>query len=139
MGLKNASPTQADAQRYARLLDWGTRLGVVLLLCSFSAYLFGLLPPHVPLERLPSLWNQPVATYLELTQTPKDWGWLALIGHGDLSNMLGIALLASCSVPPLLALIPLFLKQGDRAYAVICALEVTVLLLAASGVLTAGH
>lgn len=139
MGLKETLPRQHDAERYALLLDWGTRAGLLLLVLSFTGYLFGVLPHHVPLEQLPGLWNQPVDTYLQLTNTPKDWGWLALAGHGDLSNLLGIALLAGCSLPPLLALIPLFLKQRDVVYALICALEAIVLLLAASGVLTSGH
>lgn len=139
MGVKETLPLNSDARRYALLLDWGTRVGLLLLALSFTAYLFGLLPHHVPLEQLPGLWNLPVDTYLARTNTPKDWGWLALSFHGDISNLLGIALLASCSLPPLLALIPLFLKQRDVVYAVICALEAIVLLLAASGVLTSGH
>lgn len=139
MGLKESLAVQADAQRYALLLDWGTRVGLVLLVLSFTAYVTGLLAPHVPLERLPSLWNLPVDTYHAVTHTPEVFDWMALIRHGDRINMIGIAVLAGCSVPPLLALIALFLKQRDAVYAVICAFEVMVLLLAASGVLTSGH
>lgn len=130
---------QPEALRYALLLNWGTRVGISVLVCSFTVYLFGLLPHHVPLDLLPSVWNQPVATYLQLTSTPTGWGWLSLTYKGDLLNMIGIALLAGCSIPPLLAVIPLFLKRRDVAYAAICALIVGVLLLAASGVLTSGH
>ena len=126
-------------QRYASLLDGGTRAGLLLLVLSFSAYVFGLLTPHVPVERLPSLWNLPVATYHEVTHTPKNFDLIVMLGHGDRINMIGIAVLAGCSLPPLLALIPLFLRRRDIFYAVICALEVVVLLLAASGVLTSGH
>lgn len=129
----------ADATRYARLLDWGTRAGVLTLVLSFAAYLFGLLQPHVPLDQLPGVWNLPVASYLHHTQSPTGWGWLALAHKGDLSNLVGIALLAGCSLPPLLGLIPLYLKRGDRAYAAVCALIAMVLLLAASGLLTGGH
>ena len=50
-----------------------------------------------------------------------------------------IALLASCSLPSLLSLVPLYLRAGDRAYAAICLAEVAVLLLAASGILSAPH
>lgn len=139
MGLSATPPHSAEAARYARLLEWGTRAGLALLLLSFTAYALGLLAPHVPLERMPELWNQPVARYLALTQSPQDWGWLALAHRGDYANLLGIALLAGCSLPPLLALVPLFLRQQDRAYALICALEVLVLLLAASGLLSSGH
>ena len=58
---------------------------------------------------------------------------------GDLSNLIGIALLAGCSLPPLLGLIPLYLKRRDYAYAGISAFVAMVLVLAASGILTGGH
>ena len=138
----SATPTQqqqADASRYADLLDWGTRVGLVTLVLSFAAYLFGLLQPHVPLEQLPTLWNLPVATYLQRTDTPTGWGWLALVNKGDLTNLIGISLLMGCSVPALLGLIPPYLKRRDYAYAGICSLIVMVLVLAASGILTGGH
>ena len=128
-----------EAFRYAFLLDWGTRIGLVALVLSFAAYLSGLLTPHVPLDQLPSVWNLPVNTFLERTGTPTGWGWLALAHKGDMSNQIGIALLAGCSVPPLLGLVPLYLKRRDRVYAVICALIAAVLVLAASGILSGGH
>lgn len=130
---------QAEALRYAFLLDSGSRLGVIALVVSFSAYVFGFLTPHVPLEQLPSVWNLPVATYLQRTATPTGWGWLTLAGKGDFSNLIGIMLLAGCSMPPLLGLIPLYLKQRDYVYAGLCSAIVLVLLLAASGILTGGH
>jgi hypothetical protein len=135
----NSVQQQAESARYALLLDWGTRAGVVTLLLSFAAYLFGWLQPHVPLEQLPSVWNLPVHTYLEHTATPTGWGWLALVSKGDFSNLIGIALLAGCSLPPLLGLIPLYLKRRDYVYAGMCAFVATVLVLAASGILTGGH
>lgn len=133
------SSYSSDAARYALLLDWGTRIGLLALVLSFTVYLFGLVTPHVPLERLPSVWNQPVTGYLQLTNTPTGWGWLALLHRADISNLVGIALLASCSIPPLLAVMHLFLKQRNVVFLVICALQVSVLLLAASGVLSVGH
>jgi hypothetical protein len=128
-----------EAVRYAFLLDWGTRIGLGVLLLSFAAYLFGLLPPHVPLDQLPGVWNLPVDAFLQRTGTPTGWGWLTFAHKGDLSNLIGISLLAGCSLPPLLGLIPLYLKQRDPVYAGICALIVVVLVLAASGFLTGGH
>ncbi len=135
----SATPQPAAQRRYSWLLGWGARIGLLALVASFTAYLLGWLAPHVPLEQLPGLWNQPVAIYLQRTGTPTGWGWLALAHKGDLANLVGIALLAGCSLPPLLAVIPLYLKQRDRTLAAICALEVAVVVLAASGVLTAGH
>jgi hypothetical protein len=137
MGMK--LETQAEALRYAFLLDWGARLGLIALIVSFGAYVFGFLTPHVPLDQLPSVWNLPVATYLERTATPTGWGWLTIATKGDMSNLIGIAILAGCSLPPLLGLVPLYLKQRDFVYAGFCMLIALVLVLAASGVLTGGH
>lgn len=135
----HAQQQQAEASRYAQLLDWGSRIGLVALILSFTLYVFGILTPHVPLEQLPSVWTLPVNAYLERTATPTGWGWLALAHKGDLSNLIGISLLAGSSLPPLLGLILLYLKRRDYVYAGICALVVTVLVLAASGILTGGH
>lgn len=142
MGLKETTPppTPAEALRYATLLEWGTRIGLALLVMSFVAYVTGWYTPHVPLERLPSLWGLPVNEFHSAAGTPQDWDWQLILLHGDHINMVGIGVLAACSLPPLLALIPLFLRQRNgRVYATICALEVLVIVLAASGVLSSGH
>ncbi|MBK7653884.1 MAG: hypothetical protein IPJ18_00840 [Betaproteobacteria bacterium] len=91
------------------------------------------------MDQLPSLWGLPAKTYLERTGTPTGWGWVSLMGTGDMSNLIGVALLAACSVPPLLGLIPLYMRRKDYLYAALCSLIVLVLALVASGVLTAGH
>lgn len=136
---ENTQLQKAEAHRYAILLDWGTNLGLVVLVLGFAAYVLGFTAPHVSLDQLPQLWNQPVAIYLQKTNTPIGWGWLVHAGKGDMFNLVGIAILAGCSLPPLLGLIPLYLKRRDYAYAGICAAIILVLVLAASGVLTGGH
>jgi len=128
----------SEAMRYATLLDWGTRLGLLVLLAGFAAYLLGWTTPLVALHDLPQMWHLPVAVYLEKSGTPTGWGWLGMLGKGDLFNLLGIALLAGCSLPPLLGLMALYLKWRDYTYAGICLATVLVLLLAASGVVSAG-
>lgn len=124
---------------YARVLDWGSRVGLVVLVLSFAAYLSGLMASHVPPERLPGLWIHPVGRYLELTQSPTGWGWLSLIHLGDMAGLLGIAILAGGSVACLLALVPLYAARRDRAFVAICLAEVAVVVLAASGWLAGGH
>jgi len=128
----------AEQLRYARLLDWGTRLGLVVLLISFAAHVTGALTPHVPLERLPQLWALPVGRYLVEAQMPTGWGWLALLHRGDILGLAGIAILAGCSIFCLLALVPLYQARGDKAFVAICLAEVAVVLLAASGWLVGG-
>lgn len=135
-----AAVTQPEEQlRYARWLEWGTRLGLAVLVSSFAAYVFGLLQPQVPVQRLPELWQHPVGRYLELTGAPTGWGWLAQLQHGDVIGLLGIVILSGCSLVCLGALIPLYLKRGDKAFAFLCAAEIAVVLLAASGLAAGGH
>ena len=129
-----AASADAVQLRYARVLDRGTYIGLALLMASFALYVSGLVPAHVPLERLPELWHYPVAHYLTLTGAPTGWGWLARLHQGDMLGIAAIALLAGWSGACLLALLPLYRARGDRLYAWLCVVQVVVLLIAASGI-----
>jgi len=133
----SASMQPPEQLRYARWLEWSTRVGMTVLLLAFSAYVFGLAESHVPVSRLPELWVHPVGRFLELSESPAGWGWLALLHRGDIAGLLGIAILAGTSAWCLLALLPIYLARGERAFAV-CLAEVAVIVLAASG-LAAAH
>ncbi|CAD5373719.1 conserved membrane hypothetical protein [Rubrivivax sp. A210] len=119
--------------RYARWLEAGARAGLVLLVASFAALATGLLPPQVALQRLPELWGLPVADYLRQTHATAGWGWLRDLAHGDSAGLAGIALLAGCSLAALLAVLPLYLRRGERLYAALCLAQVALIALAASG------
>ncbi len=134
------APLQSTEQLlYARLLDWGARLGFVLLLVGFAVYVFGWADALVPLEQLPQLWNQPAHVFQQRTGMPAGWDWLALVHKADVANLVGIALLAGCSLPPLLGVMGLYLTRREWAPALLCAGVVVVVLLAASGLLGVGH
>ncbi len=128
-----------EQQLYARWLGWGTRIGLAVLVVSFALYVSGLLPSAVPPERLPQLWGLPVAQYLQQSGAATGWGWVPQIGRGDVTALLGIVMLASCSVPALLALLPGALQRSDRLFAALCLAEVLVIVLAATGWLAGGH
>lgn len=131
-GAEAAQPPQQ--LRYALLLQWGTRLGLAVLVLSFIGYATGWLPAHVAPERLAQLWSQPVHAYLAASGSPTGWRWLALAHHGDVLGLAGIGILAGCSVLALLALVPLYAAARDRVFAALCVLEALVVLVAASGV-----
>jgi hypothetical protein len=137
--IEAAEGVPAEQRLYAKLLNRAAMIGIAILVVGFAAYAFGLIPAHVPVERLPSLWSQPLSTYLRETGTPTGWGWLAHVDKGEFASLAGIAVLSGCSVVCLLAIIPIYVRRGDRAYAAICALEAVVLLVAASGVASVGH
>lgn len=125
--------------RYAKVLDVGAKAGLALLVMSFAAYLSGILPPHVPFDQLPKYWGLPVKEFVKATNTPTGWGWLHLIGKGDIANLVAIAYMAGLSAICSLAVLPIFARRGEKVHLVIAVLQIVVLVLAASDILTAGR
>jgi hypothetical protein len=133
-------PVVAEEQlRYARVLEWGARLGLAAAVLAFALYVSGILPGRVPLAELSSLWSLPLADYLQRSATPIGWGWVKLAMHGDFASIVGIAILSSVSVACLAAVLPIYARRADRVYAILCVLAIGVLVLAASGVLVVKH
>lgn len=124
---------------YARWLGWCTRAALAVLVGGFAAYMSGLLEPLIALERLPQLWGLPLERFLAATGAPAHWEWLRAIGKGDYVNMLGIGMLASVTIGCYLRLLPHLARRGERALAALVALQIAVLLAAASGLLTGAH
>lgn len=120
-----------EQQLYARWLDLGTRIGFVLLLASFAAYVFGALDPHVPPHELPLLWGLPVDHYVTAARAPTGWRWLELVVKADYLNFVGVAFLASVTMAAYARIVPALLSQGERLRAGIAVLQVIVLLVAA--------
>jgi hypothetical protein len=135
--LREIDSTQSAPQvRYALLLEWGTRIGLFVLVLSFAAYLSGWLPAHVAPDELPQVWSLPVAQYLNQTGAPVGWDWIARLHQGDMLGLAGIAVLAGCSALALLALVPMYAAASDRPFVVLTVLQILVLVAAASGWVT---
>jgi len=132
---RDGPEARAEQMRYARLLDLTSKVGFAALVGGFAAYALGWLDAYVPVADLPQLWVLPLADYLARTQTPTGWAWLAHLHRADFAALLGIAMLAGCSLVCLLAIVPLYARRRDHTYVAICLLQVLVLLLAASGIL----
>ena len=129
-------PDELAAQvRYARWLAWGTRVGLALLAASFALYLVGIIPPHVPIERVPELWRMSSSELMAQTGQRPGWGWAALLPRGDMLVLAAIAVLSTCSALCIAAVVPIFKARGERAFVAICVLTILVLLMAASGLL----
>ncbi|MCR5815071.1 MAG: DUF1634 domain-containing protein [Desulfovibrio sp.] len=130
-----ASPAQLH---YADTLFYGALFGFVLMLITYTLYVFGVLTPQIPLEELPKLWTQSAAAYRAAGDIPQGWGWLALVNKGDICNFIGIAFLAALTILCFLQLAVNLARRGQWLMMTIALLEVLVLCLAASGVLVAG-
>jgi hypothetical protein len=132
---------------YAKILEIGMYIGLGLLLVTFFLYVSGIVQPAVPVEELPNYWEMSVHDYLEATNhdhvhrehATTGWSWLLLLGKGDYLNFLGIALLSGVTIVCYLGIVPILIMKRDLVFAVIALVEVVILALAASGILSVGH
>ena len=135
-------PAQSDMSRaqlvFARWVDIGTRISLALLASGFALYVTGILPPHVPFAELPGLWGLPRAEFAAATGAPRGWDWLALAAQGDYFNYFAMVLLGSIVVTAYLRILPILVPR-ERVFALLAAIEILVLLAAASGLLPGVH
>jgi len=124
---------------YARMLEKGMYLGLLILFITFIVYALGVMTPCIPMDELPGLWCMSSSDYLHAANIPTGWGWVSMIDQGDFLNFIGIAILALLTIVCYIIVIPLLLKKKDFLYASMAALEVIILALAASGILAGGH
>ncbi|MDI6744742.1 MAG: hypothetical protein QMD07_05120 [Thermodesulfovibrionales bacterium] len=131
---------------YAGVLNNGMWIGLALLVVTFIIYISGALPSYVPIEKLSEIpqgsnvpyWGMRAHEFNQAFNIPTGWGWVAQVGKGDYLNFVGIAILGGLSILCYLVILPILIRKKDASYVVIAALEVAVLLLAASGILKAG-
>ncbi|HHO48659.1 MAG TPA: DUF1634 domain-containing protein [Desulfobacteraceae bacterium] len=140
-------PTATPEQiLYAKILEKGMYLGLMLLFVTFAVYVFGIMKPAVPLNEIAGYWNQDVHSYLvaintnflHLDKLPTGWSWLGLINRGDFVNFIPIAMLSGVTIACYIAIVPGLFQRGDKAYAIMAVVEVLILTLAASGLLAVG-
>ncbi|MFH0774925.1 MAG: hypothetical protein V2A53_05470 [bacterium] len=127
-----------EQQIYARILSVLSKTGLGLLVAAFILYVGKLLPAKIPFEELSKYWSLSCEKYLEVTGIHTGWSWLHLLGYGDFVTFLAISFLAMTTIICYLSIIPSYLKKGDKIYSLLAIIEVMVLMLAASGILTIG-
>ena len=136
-----SNPDEKDLQverLYARWLDVASRIAFAISAAAFLVYATGLLSAHVPLETLPQVWGLPVDEFLRRTGSPAGWDWLGLTGRADYLNLACVALLALVTALCYLRVLPALVTRGERLQAAMAALQVLVLLGAASGIFASG-
>ncbi|MBI4665332.1 MAG: hypothetical protein HY751_02850 [Nitrospinae bacterium] len=135
--VNRAQPTDKQLV-YANMLDVGVKIGWLILVTTFTLYVSGIMPPHVPLDKLPELWKLPVNEYLHEAGLGAGWSWAGMLHKGDMLNFVGVAFLSGVTIACFLRIMPLLARKKDTIYLAIVILEIGVLSLAASGILTAG-
>ncbi len=142
MDEKSSASLQASPEQvlYAKLLERGMYIGLLILLITFGLYAFGIMDPYIPLDKISDYWTMNVNDYLHHANIKAGWSWVGMVGYGDFVNFIGIAILAGVTILCYAAIIPTLLRSNDRVYAILALLEVIILSVAASGILgTGGH
>ena len=124
---------------YARILEKGMYLGLLVLFITYALYVFGIMDPYIPMDKISNYWSMNVHDYLEHAGIKDGWAWLGMLKYGDFINFIGVALLAGVTIICYAAIVPMLLKSKDTVYAIIAVLEVIILSAAASGILSVGH
>ncbi len=123
---------------YARILEKGMYIGLLILLITFGLYAFGVMDPYIPLDKISEYWSMNVNDYLHHANIKAGWAWTGMLKYGDFVNFIGIAILAGTTIFCYAAIVPTLLKNKDTVYAVLAILEVIILSVAASGILGVG-
>lgn len=123
---------------YANLLFIGAWTGIAIMMTTYFVYVTGILSPHVDMVLIAQNWDKSVDEFLKITNSPHGWGWLALLNKGDFLNFFGLVFIALLTIVCYLSIMGGYRKRRDWAYFIICLTEVSVLSLAASGILGSG-
>jgi hypothetical protein len=123
---------------YSRVLRICTRIGFVLFLGVFAVYVLGIAQPRVSPEKVTQSWHLNADAYMAATGTEPGWAWAHDLSRSDNLCLLAVALLAIIGIICYLTVLPAFARGRDRTYVIIIILQITVWILAASGILARG-
>jgi hypothetical protein len=141
MDEKSAVSLEASPEQilYAKILEWGMYLGLLILFITYALYVFSIMDPYIPLNKISNYWSMNVHDYLEHAGIKDGWAWVGMLKYGDFINFVGVAILAGVTIICYAVIVPTLLKNKDIVYAILAVLEVVILSAAASGLLAVGH
>ena len=138
----NSEPSRQVSKEqnvYAAVLQAGMLVGLVTLFVTFAIYVFGILKPYIPIDKISQYWIMDRENYLHSINLEPGWAWITMVGYGDFVNFISVVILAGVTIICYMAIIPVFLKEKEILYLSFAVIECIVLVLAASGVLISGH
>ena len=127
-----------EQMRYARVLMFLSRSGLFVLIVGFCIYIGGLVPAIVPVKHIPGLLHLRAKDFVLETGTPTGWDWVNQLDKGEVISSLGVIYLSLATIVCFLTILPLVVRKKDIPYIIIVVLELLVLVLSASGIVTIG-
>jgi len=136
---RSGGTSDVTRTQFAQTMQWIASVGFVLLIAAFLVYILGLLPVRVELDEIARNWHKSSEELIESVDGTTGWQWVKTIGYGDTLSFATILLLAAATPICLLVLAAAYVREGNRIYAAIAAVQIVVLLFAASGLAVGGH
>jgi hypothetical protein len=127
---------------YAKTLDYVAHTVIVVMAIGFLIYLMELLPLTVPIETIAGNWHLSAANLQAKLNLPCGWGCFtspAGILHGDIVSYISVIFLSLATLVCLASALTVFVSEKKHLYSVIATLQVLVLLVAASGIMSGGR
>ena len=134
--IPNIEPVQLT---FASILVWLVRFGLGLLFVTFVVYASGLIPSILAIADVPDHWHLSSNEYAELTDLEIGWAWLGAFDQGRTLVFAALVFFPTGMMVLAAVTVVLYLRQKVPAYALIAFLELVVLIVAATGILSTGH
>jgi hypothetical protein len=128
----DADPAQLA---YAAVLKALTAAGYVLLVGCFALYAGGLLPGGRSAQMTAGLWHLKARDFVSAAGgSASAWAWLGMLDRGEALSFASLVYLTGISMAAFAVACVVFVRQGNRPYALFCLLQIAVLVLAAAGI-----
>jgi hypothetical protein len=127
---------------YARTLDYVAHSVIILMAVGYFLYLTELLPLSVPIETIAGNWHLSAGHLQAKLNLPCGWGCFTSptgILHGDIFSYISVIFLSLATLICLASAVAVFISEKKHLYSAIAALQVLVLLVAASGIMSGGR
>jgi hypothetical protein len=129
-----ASKTQLALARLYRLTGI---TGLALIMVMFLVYISGLVTTNVPVDEVEVYWHLDAAEYARQTGTPVGWNFLGNLAYGESLSFGSLVFMALAVIICLITMVVIFLKRRNLVFAAVVLLQTAVLLIAATGVVSA--
>lgn len=119
---------------YSKVLSVCAVAGFIFFLAVYALYVFGMVSPYIPLEKVAAFWHLDAETFLKNTGNSPGWAWLRNVSYSDNMCLLAVVFLGMIVTVCYLSILPLFIKQKDHIYVVIVIMQIMIIIFAASGI-----
>jgi hypothetical protein len=127
---------------YAKTLDYVSHAVMLAMAAGYIVYMLQLLPLEVPVETIAGNWHLSASAMQAKLHPSCGWSCfssLTALLHGDAVSYASVIFLALATLICLASAAAVFFSEKKHLFLAITMLQVLVLLVAASGIMTGSH